>query len=393
MKAYILLFFIFCYLIVSFSITLGQSDTIKLYKDSTIINNSSKDTLVKTNTFVPNKDLTIEIFEVANSGINIDGDLSEPVWKSAKKYGNFSEVDPGDNTKPPAETEVQMFYDKDNFYVAFTCYDSNISKIRSTLTDRDKMFNDDFVDIFFDPYGEGKQAYELVVNPYGIQGDLQWQSNGNEDASLDIIWYSEAKIYKNKWTVEISIPFKSIRFPDKNVQEWSIHLLRNYPREIGRIQFSFVPFNRDAPTLFTDHATLKGIRNVKSGNNLEILPYVLGTQSGNLSDMRNADSEFETEDIKGKFGFNVKYGITSSLTTDLAYNPDFSQVESDASQINVNTTFALFYPEKRPFFLEGSSIFDSPMNVVYTRSINNPLFSSKDIRKDWFFRYRLCSCL
>jgi hypothetical protein len=363
--------------LISFSFTQGQTDTLNPDRDSTIKNNSSKDTLLKKNNFVPNKDLTIEIFEVDNSGINIDGDLSEPVWKNAKKYGNFSEVDPGDNTKPPVDTEVQMFYDKDNFYVAFTCYDSNMSKLRATMTDRDKMFNDDFVDVFFDPYAEGKQAYELVVNPYGVQGDLQWQTNGNEDPSLDIIWYSDAKIYKDKWTVEIAIPFKSIRFPDKNVQEWSIHLLRNHPREISRSQYSFVPINRDAPTLFKDHATLKGIRNVKSGNNLEILPYVLGTQAGNISDMNNADSKFENEKIKGKFGFNVKYGITSNLTTDFTYNPDFSQVEADEGQINVNTTFALFYTEKRPFFLEGSSIFETPMNVVYTRSINKPLFAAK----------------
>ena len=130
-------------------------------------------------------------------------------------------------------------------------------------------------------------------------------------------------------------------------------------------------------TLFAFSIKLKGIKNVKSGNNLEILPYVLGSQSGNISDANNADSEFKNEKIKGQFGFNVKYGITSNLTTDFTYNPDFSQVESDANQINVNTTFALFYPEKRPFFLEGSSIFDSPMNVVYTRSINKPVFAAK----------------
>jgi hypothetical protein len=350
---------------------------VTLKKDSS--NFIPNDSLLNKNNFTPNKNLDIEIFEEDNSGIKIDGELNEPVWIKCKKYGNFAEVDPGNNTKPSAETEVQMFYDKDNLYVGFTCYDTAMNKLRATMTDRDKMFSDDFVDIFLDTYGEGKQAYELVVNPYGIQGDLVWTvgNGGSEDASLDIIWYSEAKIYKDKWTVEMAIPFKSIRFPDKNVQEWSIHLIRNWPRENYREQYSFVPINRDAPTLFTDHAKLKGIKNVKSGNNLEILPYVLGSQSGNISDVNNADSEFKNEKIKGQFGFNVKYGITSNLTTDFTYNPDFSQVESDADQINVNTTFALFYPEKRPFFLEGSSIFDSPMNVVYTRSINKPVFAAK----------------
>ena len=342
-------------------------DSTKTLKDSV---NISRD-------FKPNENLNIEIFEYDNSEIVIDGDLSEPVWKKCKKYGNFCEVDPGDNTKPAVETEVQMFYDKDNLYVGFTCYDSNMNQLRASVCDRDKMFNDDFVDIFFDTYEEGKQAYELVVNPNGIQGDLQWILNTGEDSSPDYIWSSEAKIYSDRWTVEIEIPFKSIRFPDKEVQEWSIHLIRNRPREKNREQYSWAPINRNDPTLFTHHAILKGIKNVSNGKNLEVMPYVVGSQSGNISDLNNANSEFKNDDIKGRFGFNVKYGITSNLTTDFAYNPDFSQVESDASQIDVNTTFALFFTEKRPFFLEGNSIFNTPVNVVYTRSINKPLFAAK----------------
>jgi hypothetical protein len=353
----------------------GQTDSVTIKKDSTYL--IPKDSIPGNNNFTPNKNLDIEISEVDNSGIIIDGRLNEPVWQKAKKFGNFSEFEPGDKTKPPVDTYVQMFYDKDNLYVAFTCFDSNMNHLRATMTDRDKTFNDDFVDIFFDTYGEGKHAYELVVNPYGIQGDLEWEINSGEDASMDIIWYSEAKIYKDKWTAEIAVPFKSIRFPDKDIQEWSIHLLRNRPRENYREQYSYVPLNRDAPTLFTDHANLKGIKNVKGGNNLELLPYVLGSQSGFISDENNADSEFKNDKIKGQVGLNVKYGITSNLTSDLTINPDFSQVESDVAQIDVNTTFALFYPEKRPFFLEGSSIFITPMDVVYTRSINNPLIAAK----------------
>lgn len=374
MKNRISIFIFCCLIIIPVVSSQAQVDSLQVIKDSVVI---VKDSLVKNSKFKPNENLVIEIFEQNNSEIVIDGELNEPVWAKTKKNGNFSEVEPGDNTKPAVETEVQMFYDKNNLYVGFTCYDSNMAQLRTNICDRDKMFNDDFVDIFFDTYSEGKYAYELVVNPYGIQGDLEWTVGSGEDASLDIIWYSEAKIYKDKWTVEMAIPFKSIRFPDKNIQEWSIHLIRNRPREKNREQYSYAPLNRDDPTLFTHHAILKGIKNVNNGKNLEILPYIVGSQSGNISDKNNADSEFKNEKINGRFGFNVKYGITSNLTTDFAYNPDFSQIEADASQINVNTTFALFYPEKRPFFLEGSNIFNSPMNVVYTRSINKPLFAAK----------------
>jgi hypothetical protein len=182
-----------------------QTDSSNIVKDST---KTLKDSVNISSDFKPNENLNIEIFENDNSEIIIDGDLSEPVWKKCKKYGNFCEVDPGDNTKPAVETEVQMFYDKDNLYVGFTCYDSNMGQLRASVCDRDKMFNDDFVDIFFDTYEEGKQAYELVVNPYGIQGDLQWILNTGEDSSPDYIWNSEAKIYPDRWTVEIAIPLK-----------------------------------------------------------------------------------------------------------------------------------------------------------------------------------------
>ena len=373
MKANFTIFPFLFLLLIAAGFIRAQSDSLYYSKDSTSI---KKDTPNKNDTFRPNENLIFEIFECDTSGIVIDGNLNESIWKKCKKFGNFCEVDPGDNTKPPVETEVEMFYDKDNLYIGFICHESDMSKIRASVCDRDKMFNDDFVDIFIDTYGEGKQAYELVVNPNGIQGDLQWNLNNGEDSSPDYIWYSEAKKYPDKWTVEMAIPFKSIRFPDKSEQEWSIHLLRIRPRE-NRAQYSWIPINRDDPTLFTHHAILKGIKNVWSSKNIEIMPYLAGSESGSISDINNSDSKFNNEDIKGRFGFNVKYGITSNLNTDFAYNPDFSQVESDANQIDVNTTFALFYTEKRPFFLEGNSIFNTPINVVYTRSINKPLFAAK----------------
>ncbi|MFA7359656.1 MAG: DUF5916 domain-containing protein [Candidatus Kapaibacterium sp.] len=329
-----------------------------------------------TTSFKPNKNLDVSVPRINSSEIEVDGNLDEPAWLKAQKFENFSEVEPGDNTKPSVNTEAFVFYDDENIYIGFKSYESDIKSIRKTFTSRDMIFSDDWVGFFFDTYSEKKEAYELIVNPYGIQADLMWNAPGSEDETFDAIWYSNAKIHSDMWTAEIVIPFKSIRFPNKAEQMWNFLLFRNHPRA-NREQFSWSPISRDDPTLYTRAARMSGIKNIKGGNNLEVLPYALGSQKGSISDYENADSEFNNEKIKGQFGVNVKYGITSNLTSDLAVNPDFSQVESDAAQVDVNNTFALFYPEKRPFFIEGNDIFKSPMDVVYTRSINNPLFAFK----------------
>ena len=318
----------------------------------------------------------ISISKISNDKIEIDGELSEEEWKTAAKITDFYEFEPGDNVKPSVNTNVLMCYDENNLYVGFICYEDDMNKIRKTLTHRDDTYNDDYAGVIIDTYGEGKQAYELFVNPYGVQGDLLWTTPGNEDLSFDVVWYSEANVYQNNWVAEIAVPFKSIRFPKNNVQEWKIHVYRNRPRE-NRQEISWAAVSRNAPTLFTNSGTLKGIKNINSGNNLEILPSFVSSQAGNISDLSNADSEFVNEKIKGQFGLNIKYGISSTLTADLTFNPDFSQIEADAGIINVNNPYAYSYTEKRPFFIEGANIFSTPFNVVYTRMINNPLTAFK----------------
>jgi len=339
--------------------------------DSTIVINS-KDTV----SWKPNSEREVTVPRINNSKIDIDGDLNEAAWMNAKKFENFSEVDPGDNIKPTVKTEAYIFYDDENIYIGYKCYENDINSVRKTFTSRDLIFSDDWVGFFFDTYNEKKQAYELIVNPYGIQADLIWNAPGNEDETYDAIWYSNAKIHDNMWSVEMVIPFKSIRFPNRSEQIWNFHLIRNHPRT-NREQICWDPISRDDPTLYSHSPKMHGIKDIKGGNNLEILPFVVSSQRGSLNDFNNSESGINNEKIKGQFGLNVKYGITSNLTSDLAINPDFSQVESDAAQVDVNNTFALFYPEKRPFFIEGNDIFKSPMNIVYTRSINNPLFAFK----------------
>ena len=309
--------------------------------------------------------------------IKLDGILDEPIWLSAQKVNLAYEFDPGDNVPAKVKTDVYFIYDLNNLYIGFICHETDMSKLRAHITERDRAFRDDFLGILLDTFGDKKKAYEIMVNPYGIQMDLIWTPD-NEDDSYDLIWHTETKILKDRWTGEIKIPFKSLRFPKRKNQQWLIHVIRNRPRS-SREMISWMKIDRDNPVAFNMAGTLTGIQNIESGKFLHILPYAIGSQKGEREDQDNPSSAFNNEKIKGDAGIGLKYGLTSNLTLDLVYNPDFSQVESDATQIDVNTTFALFYPEKRPFFQEGAETFQSPLGheLIYTRTINNPLLATK----------------
>jgi hypothetical protein len=323
--------------------------------------------------FTPNKDVVFQIARAIESP-QIDGRLDDPIWTRATRVGNFCEVSPGENVEPPVKTEAMFTYDDDNLYVAFVCHDDPAG-IRASIGDRDAIFQDDFVGIMIDTFRDQKNAYEFFVNPYGIQGDLRRTGN-NEDSSYDAVWYSGGQIDETGWTAEMSIPFRSIRFPDAVKQGWGMHILRIRPRD-SREELSWVPISRDETCLFCNAGMMEGLEGINRGKNLELLPYVIGSQSGYLEDSEDPSSAFIEERGKTDAGLGVKYGITSNYTLDFSYNPDFSQIESDAAQIDVNTTFALFYPERRPFFQEGADIFATLISTVYTRSINDPIMAGK----------------
>lgn len=332
-------------------------------KDSSSVNTSS----------------VIEVSKIKQNLITVDGILNESVWDNIVSARNFVEYEPKDNVPASVETEVKILYDDDKIYFGFICYDNDMENLRVNLSDRDKIYEDDFIGIILDTYGNSKDAVEVFINPYGIQGDGSWTPDF-EDMSYDLIFESDAHIYKDRWTGEVAIPFKSLSFPDKEEQSWKIHIVRTRPRE-SRVQMSWIPISRDEPELFSKSGTLKGIKNVKRGKNIEVLPYVIASQSGSVYDIGDPNSEFISEKIKGNFGVGLKYNFTSNLTGEVVYNPDFSQIESDATQIDINSSSAIFYPEKRPFFLEGSNIFRTRITTVYTRMLNDPILAAKLIGK------------
>ena len=323
--------------------------------------------------FTPNVLPSLSLTHIATP-IIIDGDLDDAGWRGAARAVNFSETFPGDQTQPSIDITAYLAYDDDNLYVAYVIEDDPAA-IRANLSDRDAIWQDDYAGMILDPNGDGQSLYFIASNPLGIQGDTRISPN-NEDMGFNLIFKSEGKITDTGYQIEMAIPFKSLRFPNTDVQTWRATFWITHPRE-SRNTYSWAAMSRDNPCWSCQFGTLNGISGVKSGKNLEILPAFTGAQAGALNDAGNPDSGFDDGRIDIEPSLNVKYGITSELTLDATINPDFSQIESDVAQIDVNSTFALFFPERRPFFQEGADLFNTEIQTVYTRPINDPIVANK----------------
>ncbi len=312
--------------------------------------------------------------------LQLSGKIDDPRWNLAQPVWLKYEVTPGDNTPAPQETAVRILYDDQQIYFGFDCRDSTPSQIRAHITDRDKPFDDDFMLVILDTYGDYQRSYEFVVNPYGVQGDLLRTSN-NEDASFDAVWESAASIDSSGWKAEMAIPFKSLRFPSRPDQRWVVDFIRNLPRT-SRVQISWAKVDRNNPCLPCQSGVIEGLHDIQgAAASIDMLPYALAQERGSLADESDSRSAFENGDITGRIGGGIRYAPTADLALEGVVNPDFSQVESDATQISVNSNFALFYPEKRPFFLLGADLFQNQTQTFYSRTINNPLAASRVIGK------------
>jgi hypothetical protein len=274
-------------------------------------------------------------------------------------------------------TEVLFTYDSHGFYVAFRAHDPNPSEIRAHLTDRDAAFSDDFVGIVLDPFNDERRAFEFFVNPYGVQMDMfNDDVGGNEDASWDAIWDAAGKIHGSGYDVEIAIPWSSLRFPrTEGGQIWGFDALRFYPRS-QRHRISSHPMDRNVSCYVCQFSKMDGFAGISPGRNMEIAP----TVTANRTDARDDDTldrPLREGDVETEPGLTAKWGITPNLTLNAALNPDFSQVEADAAQLDVNSQFALFFEEKRPLFLEGADFFRTPLNAVFTRNVADPDWGAK----------------
>jgi len=312
----------------------------------------------------------------------IDAVLDDPVWSdptATLKFDGFKTFKPDFGKDPSQRTEAFLAYDAENLYFAFRCFDSEPSRVKAAVSKRDAVFQDDAVFIILDTFNDRQGAFGFIVNPLGIQGDGMMNVEGNLDASFDTVWYSKGRIDDQGWTVEARIPLKSIRFPNKDVLTMRVLFVRFFTRTSE--QASYPPLHPDGGSLLGQSQPFR-VSGLTYKRVIELLPaFTYGTTSAAEEGALVRQPDLDIKDLS----LTGKIGITSDLTLDATVNPDFSQVEADAAQVDFNLRYALYYQEKRPFFLEGGELWqfggtmeEAPlMALVYTRAIVDPSFGFK----------------
>jgi len=307
----------------------------------------------------------------------IDGKIDDPVWKEAPFVTGFKTFVPDFGLDMVEKTEVYMAYDRENLYFAYRCFDSQPDKIKSSITARDNVRPDDWICLNLDSFNDHQSLYAFYVNPAGIQGDSRY-SSGREDHSVDVVWYSAGQIDSLGYVVEMQIPLKSIRFSNKNPVEMSVFFERRISRRSE--QGSYPAMSPEKGMAFLTQMKPMVYDDLKHYTLFELLPAVTYSYKKSAEEGRLA-----TDENRGDISLTTKYGISSKMILDGTYNPDFSQVESDAGQVDINLRYDLYFPEKRPFFLEGSENFNVAatsthhpiQSVVHTRTIIDPVAGLK----------------
>jgi hypothetical protein len=312
--------------------------------------------------------------------IAVDGKLDDAAWQQAAVLDTFYETYPADNTEPKAKTVVYLTYDEHDFYIGIHAFDPEPGKIRAPFVERDNVVGtDDNIAVFLDTRNDRRSAVELRVNPRGNQTDAVFNdANGNEDLSPDFFYDTAAQITDDGWTAEMRVPLSSLRYPKLEENRWGILVWRNYPRD-QRYAFHSSPIPRGGNCWICQSRELTGLVGLPGGGHFVVAPYVTGQRLG--EPRAELGSPLEDQDPEADAGLDVKWTPSASNALDVTINPDFSQVESDVGQIAVNNQFAIFFPEKRPFFLEGLDLFDTPISAVYTRTITDPKWGVRDTGK------------
>lgn len=299
-----------------------------------------------------------------------DGKLDEPFWQQAANTTLAFEVSPGENLPAAVNTKVYIADSGTSLRIAYRAEDPNPEKITAILRDRDSAFQDDFIGIRLDTFNNQQRAYQFFVSARGVQMDLTYdESNGNEDESWDAIWDSGATIDAGGYTVEMEIPYSSLKFKHSTgPQQWGIQHLRIRPRE-NRFVYTDNRNDRNNKCDLCQQNKMSGFADADPGRNILVNP----TITAGFAESRNAPGQqFTNDGVNVDFGLDVSWSPTPNNTLSATFNPDFSQVEIDGAQLDVNTSFALFFQEKRPFFLESADYFSTPTNLVYTRNIADP---------------------
>jgi len=302
------------------------------------------------------------------------------VARQMTRVSGFVQRDPHDGEPVSQKTEAYLGYDEKHLYVVFVCFDEP-GKVRAHQARRKDVLDDDTVEVMLDTFHDRRRAYAFQVNPLGVQWDAIWTEaphedvGGNFDTSWDTLWYSRGQLTPEGYIVWIAIPFKSLRFRPTSEQSWGIILYRGIVRENENAFWPQVSQRFEGR--LGQAAALTGLEGLSPGRNIQIIPYGLLNSFRDLDARDPNDPHFENRAIGGTFGLDSKIVLNDSLVLDLTANPDFSQVESDEPQVTVNQRFAVYFPEKRPFFIENADFFRTPIDLFFTRQIVNPSYGAR----------------
>jgi hypothetical protein len=310
--------------------------------------------------------------------IILDGKIDEKTWASALKIDLNYETSPGENIKPSVVTHAYLYENGETLFVAFDAKDDNPKAIRDYLLDRDNIWSSDFVGLKFDTFGESRKAFQFFSNARGIQADAIQEDFRGDDSTWDAIWHSKAKINDDGYVVEMAIPFRALRFPATGQkQTWGIEILRFLPRKkFHRIANS--PVDRSIACNICQFDKLVGFEKVEQSKNLRLIPTLtFGKSKSSAFDDQSIASPWVDDSQNASLGLDLSWGITPETYLNATINPDFSQVEADSAQLEVNSTFSIFVDEKRPFFLDGADYFNTPNRLVHTRDLISPDYGLK----------------
>jgi hypothetical protein len=315
------------------------------------------------------------------SEVKIDGILDDAAWQEALVLELKYEVQPGENIEPPVKTEVLLVYNQSHLYAAFRAYDPAPTSISAHIRERDNVSGDDWVAINLDTFNDQRRAYSFICNSLGVQADEYASTEGGGEA-WDAIWNSAGRITREGYIVEMAIPFNTLLFQRKSGsqdQVWGIDAVRSYPRNVRHL-ISLFPWDRSNNCYMCQAEKIIGFVGAAPGKSIELDPTLYSIYTQERDDFPGGD--FIEKEKKLDPGLTARWGFTPNLTLSATVNPDFSNVEADIPQLDINTRFAIYYPEKRPFFLEGASIFSTLFRAVHTRALADPDWGIKITGKE-----------
>ena len=320
-----------------------------------------------------------------SADVVIDGVLDEPVWRSATILTGFSLYQPVDGRPSPDSTEVRLWYSATALHVGIRAFEPH-GGVRATLAERDRVTSDDNIELHLDTFRDKRRAFVFVVNPLGVQADGMKTEGGGfipgsnvmpgqNDLSPDFVWQSKGRVTEWGYEVEMSIPFRSLRYPDKGTQDWGIQVVRHVQH--SGYEETWTPAKKGSASFIAQSGVIRGLSGMQHGQVIELNPEATSSTLGAAAAASGTSAPGWEYHSSQTLGGNVRWGLGSNFMLNGTVRPDFSQVEADAQQIAGDARFALFYAERRPFFVEGSEQFNVPNTLVYTRTIAQPDAAAK----------------